>query len=292
MEWQEISVKTESEAVEAISEIFHRLGAGGVVIEDNDTHKVSYSVVKGYLPVNKDLAGKLDELKEEIAEIAVRMGKNPYETGHIIVNDEDWANSWKKYFKPLKIGERIIIRPTWEPYTPAMDEIVLDIDPGMAFGTGSHASTSLCMRFLENYIKGGMKVLDVGTGTGILAMCAAKLGAKEVLAVDNDPVAVKVAEENIALNSLGNIVKTAQHDLLNGVNIKADLIVANIIAEIILKLITQVPACLKKGGIFIASGIIGERKNEIIEAAGRLNYQLLEEKEEEDWAALVFQLKE
>lgn len=292
MEWQEISVKTESDAVEAIAEVFYRLGAGGVVIEDKDTHKVSYSVVKGYLPVNRELPGKLDELKDEIAEIAGRMGKDPYEVAQVTVNEEDWANSWKKYFKPLRIGKSIVIRPTWEPYAPLANDIVLDIDPGMAFGTGSHATTGLCVRFLETYIKKDMQVLDVGTGTGILAMCAARLGASEVWAVDNDPVAVKVAEENIALNNLGNTVKVAQHDLLNGVVVKADLIVANIIAEIILKLIAQVPACLKPGGIFMASGIISERKNEIIKAANALNYKLLEEKEEEDWAALVFQLKE
>lgn len=292
MEWQEISVKTESEAVEAIAEVFYRLGAGGVVIEDKDTHKVPYSVVKGYLPVNQELPGKLDELKDEIAEIAGRMGKDPYEVAQVTVNEEDWANSWKKYFKPLRIGKSIVIRPTWETYAPLENDLVLDIDPGMAFGTGSHATTGLCVRFLESHIKKGMQVLDVGTGTGILAMCAAKLGASEVWAVDNDPVAVKVAEENITLNNLGNTVNVAQHDLLNGVAVKADLIVANIIAEIILKLIVQVPECLKPGGIFIASGIISERKNEIIKKAMTLNYELLEEKEEEDWAALVFQLKE
>ncbi|PKM89717.1 MAG: 50S ribosomal protein L11 methyltransferase [Firmicutes bacterium HGW-Firmicutes-12] len=292
MEWQEISVKTEPEAVEAVSEVFHELGAGGVVIEDKDTHKQLNSIVKGYLPVNEDLSEKLENLKTELGEIARRLEKKPYEIIQILMDEEDWANSWKVHFKPLKIGNKIVIRPTWEPYTAVGEEIVLDLDPGMAFGTGSHASTSLCIRYLEKYIKPDMLVLDVGTGTGILAMCAARLGAKEVLAVDYDPVAVRVAQENIGLNGLSNVVKTAQHDLLKGVELKADLLVANIIADVILKLLPQAEKCLQKRGILIASGIIGERKDEIIEAAVRFNYQLLEEKDEEDWTALVFQLKE
>jgi ribosomal protein L11 methyltransferase len=220
MEWQEISVKIEPEAVEAVSEVFHELGAGGVVIEDKETHKHLYSVVKGYLPVNIDLSGKMDELKAELSEIARRL-KKPYEIAQIVMDEEDWANSWKKYFKPLKIGKRVVIRPTWEQYTAVGEEIVLDMDPGMAFGTGSHASTSLCIRYLEEYIKPDMKVLDVGTGTGILAMCAARLGAEEVLAVDYDPVAVRVAKENVELNDLADVVKVAWHDLLKGVELKA-----------------------------------------------------------------------
>jgi ribosomal protein L11 methyltransferase len=234
----------------------------------------------------------MDELKAELSEIARRLEKKPYEIAQIVMDEEDWANSWKKYFKPLKIGKRVVIRPTWEQYTAVGEEIVLDMDPGMAFGTGSHASTSLCIRYLEEYIKPDMKVLDVGTGTGILAMCAARLGAEEVLAVDYDPVAVRVAKENVELNDLADVVKVAWHDLLKGVELKADLLVANIIADVILNLLPQAEKCLQINGVLIVSGIIAERKQEIIEVAGHLNYQLLEEKEEEDWAALVFKLKE
>lgn len=287
MEWQEITIKTGNEAVEAIASVFHQLGAGGVVVEDADTHKLPYALVKGYLPVDAHLSGKLDELKDELAEIARRLGKKPYEIGRLVVDEEDWANSWKKYFKPLKIGH-IVIRPTWESYQSQAEEIVLDIDPGMAFGTGSHASTSLCVRLLEKYMRPGLRVFDVGTGTGILAMCAARLGARKVWAVDFDPVAVRVAQENIILNALADLVKAEQHDLLTGVTEKADLIVANIIADVILQLLPQVQNTLEPQGIFIASGIIAERKDEISAAAAQAGFTLMEEQVEEEWAALAF----
>ncbi|MDX9870832.1 MAG: 50S ribosomal protein L11 methyltransferase [Clostridia bacterium] len=290
MEWQEITIKTGNEAVEAIASVFHQLGAGGVVVEDQDTHKLPYALVKGYLPVDEHLSGKLDELQEELAQIARRLNKKPYEIGRLVMNEEDWANAWKKYFKPLKIGERIVVRPTWEPYQPQEGEIVLDIDPGMAFGTGSHASTSLCIRLLEKYIQPGAQVFDVGTGTGILAMCAARLGARVVWAVDDDPVAVRVARENITLNALAETVKAEQHDLLQGVTEQADVIVANIIADVILALLPQVKICLAPQGVFIASGIIAERKDEIIAAAAKAGFSLLEERGEEEWAALAFRI--
>lgn len=311
MQWQEISVKTQPPAIEAVADAFYGLGAAGVVIEDPEAllkmsqsglwdafefpeHALTPSapLVKGYLPSDEELPVKLEQLKNELAEIALRSGHAPYEFSLVALDEEDWANSWKSYFKPLKIGEKIVIRPTWEPYEPQEGEIVLDLDPGMAFGTGSHITTILCIRLLEKYLKKGMQVVDVGTGTGILAMCAASLGAGQVQAYDYDAVAVKTARENIAKNGLDQVVSVARHDLLVGLSLQGDLIVANIIADIIRTLLPQAHRCLKPGGIFVASGIISERKDEILKAAGQLELKLLEEAEEEGWVALVWQAKE
>lgn len=311
MDWQKIGVKTGSEAIEAVADVFCRLGAGGVVIEEPealqkmagsglwDDYELSeerlnrsYSLVTGYLPMNEELPGRLDELREGLALIAQRLGESPYNITLATVREEDWANSWKAFFKPLKIGKRLVIRPSWEPYQAKKGEIVLEIDPGTAFGTGSHITTILCARALEKYVQAGMTVIDVGTGTGILAMSAARLGAKRVYAYDYDSVAVKVASENIKANGLEDKVTVACNDLLAGQKHKADLVAANIIAEVILKLLPQVPMHLNPGGLFIASGIISERKDEVLSAASELGFTLCEEKEGQGWVALVWLLKE
>ena len=311
MEWLEVSVRTRRQAVEAVSDLFWRLGTGGVVIEDpDDLRRMTQSgqwdafefpeerirrfhpVVKGYFPVNEGLPGKLEELKNGLAEIALRLGQAPYQADAVTVYEEDWASSWKAYFKPLKISERLVIRPTWEQYTAREGEIVLDLDPGMAFGTGGHVTTVLCARLLEKYIRPGHRVIDVGTGTGILAMGAACLGAGEVVAVDVDPVAVKVARENVELNQLDDKVRVETNDLLHGLDIQADLITANIIADIIIRLLPQAKARLPAGGIFIASGLIAERKNDVAKEAGRQGFLLAEEREEEGWVAQVWKTRE
>lgn len=310
MEWQEITVKTEQEALEAVADVFYQLGSGGVVIEDPQLLKRMASsgqwdayelppgaleqvhpLVKGYFPVDAHLPGRLEKLKSAIAEIMARLGKKPGEITFLNVEEEDWANSWKAFFKPTAIGKRLVVRPTWESYTPREDELVLDLDPGMAFGTGGHATTSMCARFLEKFLTPGSKVMDVGTGTGILAMSAALLGAKDVLAMDFDPVAVRVAEENIRKNQLAGVIRVRQNDLLQGISEKADLIVANIIAAIIIRLFPQAREHLVPGGYLITSGIIGERKTEVEKAGLAQGFELLEETLEEDWVAQVWRLK-
>ncbi|MCR4441340.1 MAG: 50S ribosomal protein L11 methyltransferase [Peptococcaceae bacterium] len=311
MEWQEIGVKTGAEAVEAVADAFFRLGAGGVVIEEPEVIRAmtesgcwddyefpeerlnrSYSLVTGYLPVNGGLPAKLEELRESLAEIARRLGKEPYEINIATVREEDWASSWKAFFKPVKLGSRLVVRPTWEEYAPSGEEIVVDIDPGMAFGTGSHITTILCARLLEKYTYPAMRVIDVGTGTGILAICAARLGAGEVVALDCDQTAVDTAAENVKKNRMEDVVKVEKCDLLSGLRTKADLVVANIIADVIVRLLPQVRTRLRPGGVFIASGITDERKDEVMDAAARYNYGLLEQKSQEGWTALVWRLKE
>ena len=311
MEWQEITVITVPDAVEAVADCFYRLGSGGVVIEDPALLKTrinegkwdafalpaemlqrSFPVVKGYLPVNEELPAKLEELKNGVEEILARLGKEaPGVVKFSILQEEDWANSWKAYFKPLKLGNKVVIKPSWESYDAGEGEIVLEMDPGMAFGTGTHITTAMCAAFLEKYLQPGDRVYDVGTGTGILAMMAASLGAQSVLALDYDQVAVRVAGENIAHNRLEQLVTVKQNDLLAGVEGKADFIVANIIADIILKLLPQVQARLRSGGLFLASGIIEERRAEVRQVAQAAGFELLEERSKDEWVAQVWRLK-
>ncbi|MGI6144680.1 MAG: 50S ribosomal protein L11 methyltransferase [Clostridia bacterium] len=309
MEWQEITVITVSEAVEAVAECFYQVGSGGVVIEDPELLKTKISegnwdafelpeerlyqsspVVKGYLPINDSLPQKLEQLKLGIEEIMARLGEKNSEIRLAIVQEEDWANSWKVYFKPIKLGSRIVIKPTWEDYQAGEDEIVLEMDPGMAFGCGTHATTAMSALLLEKFLHPGFKVIDVGTGTGILAMIAASLGAEEVLALDYDEVAVKVAQENIQQNGLAHLITVKKNNLLVGVEQKVELIVANIVAATIIKLALQAKERLNQGGFFLVSGIIKERREEVFTALQEIGFVLREEKTQEDWVAQVWQL--
>lgn len=310
MRWQEITVKTQEEAVEAIADLYYSLGSGGVIIDDPkllknmaesgkwDAYELpedklfqEYYMVKGYLPLDDTLSEKIEALKVGILEIASRLTINIPEISYETVKEEDWANSWKAFFKPIRLGERIVIRPSWESYNKKSGELVIDIDPGMAFGTGNHATTAMCVELLEKYLQTEDKIIDVGTGSGILAMVAAKLGAKKVLALDYDAVAVRVAEENIAINNLNSVIDVKQNDLLHGVPEKGKIIVANIIADIIIKLIPQIKDCLIPGGTFIASGIIHDRKNDVCDVAKEHGLILMQEMVKDDWVAQVWKIK-
>jgi len=172
-----------------------------------------------------------------------------------MVKEEDWANEWKKYFKPVRVGKNIMIKPTWEAAVLQEGDLVIEIDPGMAFGTGTHPTTVLCLEALEKYVQPEQLVYDIGTGSGILAVAAAKLGA-EVQAGDIDSLAVRIAKENISLNKVEDRVKVEAGDLGEVFIDQADIVIANIIADVIIELLPQLPSLLKPGGLFIASGII------------------------------------
>jgi len=309
MDWLEVKVATEQGAIEGIANIFHELGAGGVVIEDPqliamyaqggqwDAHEFSEDiltreevVVKGYLPMDQFLMQKLEELKQELEYLQVRMEDIPIELTVAEVQEEDWANSWKAYFKPEKIGKKTVIKPSWENYTAKPGELIIELDPGMAFGTGNHATTALCIKLLEEYVKPGMDVFDVGTGSGILSILAALLGAKTVQALDYDTVAVEAAGSNVKRNNLENIISVSHSDLLAKAWGQADLIVANIVADIINRLIPDIPGKLKENGIFIASGIIDERKEDVLKVLKEYNFNIIEVKEEAGWVAIVSSL--
>ena len=208
------------------------------------------------------------------------------------VNEEDWANSWKEYYKPIKIGEKIVIVPAWEKYTQQEGEIIVRMDPGMAFGTGTHETTRLVIKLLEKYIKNGMRVADVGCGSGILAICASKLGAAECKAYDIDPVAVKVANENIKDSGLTN-VSCDVSDLLRHVDkSKAyDVICANIVADIIIRMMPDVGELMNENSVILASGIIVERSEDVISAFDEHGFKIVERIDENGWCALAVMKK-
>ena len=209
------------------------------------------------------------------------------------VNEEDWANSWKAYYKPIKIGEKIVIVPAWEKYSASPKEIVVRMDPGMAFGTGTHETTRLVIKLLEKYVKNGARVADVGCGSGILAICASKLGAGECKAYDIDPVAVKVANENIKDSGLNNVTCEVS-DLLKQVDRSGgayDVICANIVADIIIRMMPDVGALMDENSVILASGIIVERSEDVISGFEQHGFKIVERIDENGWCALAVMKK-
>lgn len=310
MKWCEISIQTSHEAVELIAEIFRDLGASGVVIEDpelvNDyitSGKWDYTdipiaketevvVEKAYLPVNGELEGRIQTLQQEIKALESRgVNTAPAVLTTTELQDEDWSDTWKQYFHTEKLGERVVIKPTWEEYAPQGDEVVIELDPGAAFGTGTHATTSMCIRQLEKLVKPGMTVFDVGTGSGILSIISAKLGAKNIQAVDYDDSVLKIVEENLEQNNVQDIISVAQSDLMQNVHGKAELVIANIIADIIIRLFDQLDEHLEQGGTLLTSGIIEDRIEDVLAAAKKHGYGVVERLENKGWACITFKRK-
>jgi ribosomal protein L11 methyltransferase len=240
--------------------------------------------VSVYLSMDSGVADTLSFLRERFATLSIDASISV--SG---VNEEDWANSWKAYYKPIKIGDKIVIVPAWEKYSPEEGEIIVRMDPGMAFGTGTHETTRLVIRLLEKYIKNGMRVADVGCGSGILAICASKLGAKECNAYDIDPVAVKVANENVKDSGLTN-VKCAVSDLLKQVDKSGgayDVICANIVADIIIRMMPDVSELMDENSVILASGIIVERSEDVINGFEAHGFKIVERVDENGWCALA-----
>ena len=309
MKWAEVSIQTTHEATDVVAEIYHDLGASGVVIEDpellNDyidagmwdfsdmTRAADTDVVtvKAYLPVDEELDEKLRRFEQRIKEFQAVTGdgmeKGTCAISWATVQDEDWSENWKKYFHPEKVGGMIVIKPTWEDYTASPDDIVIELDPGAAFGTGTHPTTAMCIRELETLVRGGMRVFDVGTGSGVLSIAAARLGATDVTAMDYDRTAVGVAEENIRQNRLEGQIKTGISDLLKSFEGKADLIVANIIADIIIRLFDELDEHLAEHGQLLASGIISERLADVTASCIAHGFVVDKVIEEKGWVAMV-----
>ncbi|MFC4183656.1 50S ribosomal protein L11 methyltransferase [Saccharococcus thermophilus] len=308
MKWSEISIHTTHEAVEAISNILHEAGAGGVVIEDPydlikeredwfgeiyelnpDDYPEEGVIIKAYLPVNSFLGETVEEIKQAINNLLlydIDIGKNKITISE--VNEEEWATAWKKYYNPVKISEKFTIVPTWEVYEPvSSDELIIELDPGMAFGTGTHPTTVMCIQALEKYVRPGDMVIDVGTGSGILSIAAAMLGAKSVRALDLDPVAVDSAKLNVKLNKVQHIVTVSQNNLLDHIDERANIIVANILAEIILRFVDDAYRLLEKDGYFITSGIIQAKKQEVKDGLTAAGFVIEETLVMEDWVAFI-----
>ncbi|MCX7746842.1 MAG: 50S ribosomal protein L11 methyltransferase [Clostridia bacterium] len=307
MKWLEIRIKTTEEAYDAISDMLTNIGAGGVAIEDPHEIKkeiekhdsLDYAddnfinslgedvVIKAYFPGNSNINELAELIKEKLNFIANFLNVGEGYDGYSELNEEDWATSWKKYYKPFYISDRIVIKPSWEEYDNRQNEIVIELDPGMAFGTGTHETTRMCSQLLERYMKPGDSVIDVGCGTGILSIVASKLGASRITAVDVDEVAVRVSKENCQLNGVNHI--TVFKGTLDEIEKnKVDLLVANIIAKVIIDISEIMPYYVKTGGYFVSSGIIKERKEDVIEAYSNVGFSCESILELGEWVAIVF----
>ncbi|MCI8472191.1 MAG: 50S ribosomal protein L11 methyltransferase [Clostridiales bacterium] len=240
------------------------------------------AAVSVFIPMEKSPAESEGFIRERLSVLDI-----PAEIECIGVHEEDWANSWKQYYKPIKTGEKLVIVPEWETYDPASGEIVVLMDPGMAFGTGTHETTRLCAMLLEKYVRPGDRMLDVGCGSGILAICAAKLGAGSCFACDIDPVAVRIAGENAALNQTAQ-VETGVSDLLAQAK-KAPggyhVCCANIVADVIIRLSPDIGGFMEPDGVLIVSGIITERAEETVSALKAAGWHLIDERRENGWFA-------
>ena len=309
--WIEVRVITKSEALEPISGIFYSLDCKGVAIEDPEDilgreqgpltwdfadinvleHKGKVAVVKAYFAEEDNIEDVLQYVNErltELKEMGLDLGEAKVE--HEKMYEEDWANTWKQYYKPSKVGEKIVVKPIREEYEAKDGELVVDLDPGMAFGTGTHETTRMCIQALERYVKEESTVFDVGCGSGILAIAAAKLGAKLAVGVDLDPVAVESSIENVGYNNLKNI-EILHGNLVEVIDGKADIVVANILAEIICILTDDVKRVLKDSGVFITSGIIHDRVDMVCEKLEATGFEVIEKNRDGEWNCIVAKLK-
>lgn len=284
MKWIEIAVTVRPEAVDLVSSLLCELTGYGVEISSGGPGAPSPEAVgsivhvKGYLP--EERAGQ----SAEIIACLSRFVLYPVEVREL--PETDWIRLWRSHYRTFRVGKRLVIRPPWEEYAPLPDDLVITLDPGMAFGCGTHPTTQLCLELLERVVKPGDVVCDVGTGSGILAIAAARLGASRVLGVDEDPVAVRVARENVARNGVAAVVRVVAGDLLRGVGEPADVIVANIVADVIIAFAPEAARHLKSGGTFIAGGIAAPREAEVT-AALEKDFVVREVARRNDWVAVV-----
>ncbi|MCR3955410.1 MAG: 50S ribosomal protein L11 methyltransferase [Gudongella sp.] len=301
MNWLEVIIKTKPENEDLVSSILYDNGATGLTIEDpNDIveldkakgawdfiepelleNKEEGIIIKAYYSEAEDLEAILDDISEKIR----RHGLGEILTSK--VDESDWAENWKIHYKTTKVGDNIVIKPSWEEYEPTGEDIVIELDPGMAFGTGSHETTVMCAKALERNVSPTSTVFDVGCGSGILGIIAAKLGAGRVLAIDLDPMCVKVTKENAVINQVDETIQVEEGNLLHMVEEKADVIVANIIAEIIIDLVPGLRNHLKAKGVFIASGIIESKLERVKEALLGNGYEIMDVEVMNGWAAIT-----
>ena len=305
-EYIEATISTTTAGSEIISDLLMRLGAAGTQILDRadlpDPNKptanwelMDQSVIDA-MPEDVQVKAWFDEdalnrimgsLQEQLSLL-----KNQNEgLGTLAlslqgVKEEDWAENWKQYYKPFRLGEHMVVKPTWESWDMQEGDLMIEIDPGMAFGTGTHETTAMCVGLIEKYYQGGA-LLDVGTGSGILAIAAARLGAKEIVAVDIDPDAVRVARENVAHNGLTGAIDVREGDLLQGLSQRFQFAVANILAPVICMLAAPLKAHLLPGGRFVCSGIIAEAEGDVNDALLAAGYQIDEIQHKGDWVAFA-----
>lgn len=289
MTWLELSVQTDAEGAEAVAALLTKFVENGVAIEqtlipENDQEfdpTRAFTVRAFFSPAQREQLAHAQESVWHLAQIRPLSIPRVRELA-----EEDWAEAWKKHYTILHIGQHLVIKPSWLEYVPRPNDVVIELDPGMAFGTGLHPTTRLCMLALEEYQRDAPRVLDVGTGSGILAITAAKLGAREILALDTDIVAVETATRNVAINRVENIVRVARGSLDDTCN-HFDLVCINILADVIIALAPALARTMNEGGVIIASGILEHQANDVADALATVGIATIEKKQEEDWIALV-----
>lgn len=310
MDWVEITVHTTTAGADIVSEQLMQEGATGTMVEDradipDPTKPNGYwemidqkliddmpmdVLVHAWFEPDERFADRMGALRARMDELRA-LGLD-FDLGSLAiatqnVKDEDWSEVWKRFYKPFRAGKTLVVKPTWEPYDAQAGDKIIEIDPGMAFGSGTHETTGMCLELLEEALRGGERVIDVGTGSGILAIGAALLGAEHVLAIDIDPTAVKVAEENIAHNGLSGRITAVQGNLLEKTDETCDVCVANIIADVICMFARPLTRHIAPGGRFICSGIIKEREGDVRAALLEAGYAIQEVRHRGEWVAML-----
>ncbi len=299
--WNELTVKVKTEDTARASDVCTVIADMGIYVEDySDLENVvwniahvdlieqellerdrTHSLIHVYIKQEKDALECVEFIKARLDAEGIE-----YETSIVGVNEEDWANNWKQYYHTQRIGKRIIVTPSWEEYTPAEGEVQMRLDPGMAFGTGTHDTTRLCLELLEEVVTPETRILDVGTGSGILSVGGVLLGAPSALGVDIDPVAVKVANENAEINEVSGKTEFVCGDLTDKVHGKFEIVTANIVADVIIRLLSTVKNYLLKGGVLIVSGIIDTRADEVENACHEAGFITEKRLEHGGWVAI------
>jgi len=285
VKWIEVTVTTAQQAAEAVANILLECRTGGV----EELHPSPGVVqLRGFLPVGPATDVTLAAIQRRVRALPhVGLTIAPGTIATAVVEDSGWAHAWKNHFRPFPVGQRLWITPTWDATVRPAGRLVIELDPGMAFGSGLHPSTQLCLMVLEDHLRGAERVVDVGTGSGVLSIAAARLGAAKVLAVDIDPVAVDVAQHNVAHNGVAEIVEVRAGDLLRGVEERADLILANLTADIHLDFLPTVADHLAPGGRVVASGIVADRQLEVEAVAAASGLRVEEARRDAEWRCLV-----
>jgi ribosomal protein L11 methyltransferase len=302
MKWIEAKVAFDAEdsvlAGELITNLFFEFGLQGVVEEDpalaprgawteDAIGCAQQHAIIGYFPKNRQSKKRCRTLEEKLALLKKNFAMR-LQVGYKELDEENWAEAWKSFFRPRKIGKKIVVKPTWCEYKADPGDIVLELDPGMAFGTGTHPTTALCLGLIEDYLQKGDSFLDIGTGSGILMIAAARLGAGLVCGLDKDALAVGVAESNLRLNGFNRRQYSLRTgNLLEGIGNKYDFIVANIFTHVILELLDDLPRALQAGGIFACSGMFEKNKNLVVAGMKKMGLEILETRQQEEWAAIA-----